>query len=118
MKLILLDAYNDVCLWAAKYVRNKINKFNPGPDKYFVLGLPTGSTPLGMYSNLIQFCKEGSVSFKYVKTFNMDEYVGIPRDHPESYHYYMWTNFFKQIDINPDNVNLLDGNAKKLRIGM
>ena len=52
----------------------------------FVLGLPTGGTPLGMYQKLVQAHKAGKVSFKYVVTFNMDEYVGIPEDHPESYH--------------------------------
>jgi len=114
MKLILLEEYNNVSEWAAKYVRNKINKFNPGPGRHFVLGLPTGSTPLGMYKKLIEFCNEGLVSFKYVETFNMDEYVGLPRDHPESYHYYMWSNFFKHIDILPENVHLLDGQAKDL----
>jgi len=114
MKLILQDKYDDVSTWAACYVRNCILKFNPGPDKYFVLGLPTGSTPLGMYKKLIAFQKEGKLSFKYVKTFNMDEYVGLPRDHTESYHYYMWSNFFKHIDIDPSNVNLLDGNADDL----
>ena len=114
MKLVLLNKYDNVSEWSAKYVRNRINNFNPGPDRHFVLGLPTGSTPLGMYKKLIQFFKEGTVSFKYVKTFNMDEYVGLPRDHPESYHYYMWSNFFKHIDILPKNVNLLDGNAADL----
>jgi len=114
MKLILLQEYNDVSEWAAKYVRNRIIKFNPGPDRHFVLGLPTGSTPLGMYKKLIEYCKEGTISFKYVETFNMDEYVGLPRDHPESYHYYMWSNFFKHIDILPENVHLLNGNADDL----
>lgn len=60
-----------------------------------------GSTPLGMYRNLVKYCEEDQISFKYVKTFNMDEYVGIPRDHPESYHYFMYENFFKHIDIDP-----------------
>lgn len=73
-----------------------------------------GSTPFGMYKKLIEFHKAGRVSFKYVKTFNMDEYVNLPREHPESYHYYMWNNFFKHIDIEPDNVHILDGNAEDL----
>ncbi|CAB3360358.1 Hypothetical predicted protein [Cloeon dipterum] len=67
-----------------------------------------------MYKKLIELFKDGKVSFKYVKTFNMDEYVGLPRDHPESYHYYMFENFFKHIDIDPKNVHLLDGNAPNL----
>uniref|UniRef100_H2Z4Y5 Glucosamine-6-phosphate isomerase n=2 Tax=Ciona savignyi TaxID=51511 RepID=H2Z4Y5_CIOSA len=111
MRLVILDDYDQVSHWAAKYVRNKIQEFNPGPEKLFVLGLPTGSTPLGMYRKLIEFYKAGSVSFKYVKTFNMDEYVNLPRDHPESYHSFMWDNFFKHIDIDPKNAHILDGNA-------
>ncbi|PNF21681.1 Glucosamine-6-phosphate isomerase [Cryptotermes secundus] len=115
MKLLILDTADKVAEWSAKYVLKRINDFNPGPDKYFVLGLPTGSTPLGMYKKLIEFHNAGKISFKYVKTFNMDEYVDLPRDHPESYHYYMWNNFFKHIDINPANVHILDGNASDLQ---
>ncbi|XP_037960705.1 glucosamine-6-phosphate isomerase [Teleopsis dalmanni] len=114
MKLVILDSADSVGLWAAKYVKKRINDFQPGPNKYFVLGLPTGSTPLGMYKNLIKFHEEGKLSFEYVKTFNMDEYVGLPRSHPESYHYFMWHNFFKHINIKPDNVHILDGNAENL----
>lgn len=67
-----------------------------------------------MYKKLIEYHKAGKISFKYVKTFNMDEYVDLPRDHPESYHYYMHNNFFKHIDIDPQNVYILDGNASDL----
>ena len=67
-----------------------------------------------MYKKLIEYHKQGQISFKYVKTFNMDEYVDLPRDHPESYHSFMWTNFFKHIDINPKNAHILDGNAQDL----
>lgn len=77
--------------WGAIYIA-KIKEFNPSPEK-FVLGLPTGSTPLQMYKRLIQFNKEGIISFKNVITFNMDEYVGLPKTHPQSYHYYMFNNF-------------------------
>lgn len=76
MRLVILDSASSVGEWAAKYVMKRILDFNPGPENYFVLGLPTGSTPLGMYKKLIEFHKAGKVSFKYVKTFNMDEYVG------------------------------------------
>lgn len=69
---------------------------------------------MGMYKKLIEYYKQGKVSFKYVKTFNMDEYVNLPRDHPESYHYYMWNNFFKHIDIEPQNAHILNGNADDL----
>lgn len=77
MRLIILDTNNEVGEWAAKYVMKRINDFKPNADKYFVLGLPTGSTPLGMYRKLVEFYNEGRVSFKYVKTFNMDEYASM-----------------------------------------
>lgn len=74
----------------------------------------SGSSPLGMYKKLVEFCNRGELSFKYVKTFNMDEYVRLDRDHPESYHSFMWENFFKHIDIDPKNAHILDGNAEDL----
>uniref|UniRef100_A0A8C3RF06 Glucosamine-6-phosphate deaminase 1 n=1 Tax=Cyanoderma ruficeps TaxID=181631 RepID=A0A8C3RF06_9PASS len=115
MKLIILENYSQASEWAAKYIRNRIVQFGPGPGRFFTLGLPTGSTPLGCYSKLVEYYRNGDLSFKYVKTFNMDEYVGLPRDHPESYHSFMWNNFFKHIDISPENVHILDGNAPDLQ---
>ncbi|XP_046970901.1 glucosamine-6-phosphate isomerase isoform X2 [Vanessa cardui] len=114
MRLIILEDASVVADWAARFVLQRITEFAPGPDRRFVLGLPTGGTPLGMYRRLIDFYKEGRISFKYVTTFNMDEYVGLPRDHPESYHYYMWNEFFKHIDIDPAHAHVLDGNAPNL----
>ncbi|XP_074649903.1 glucosamine-6-phosphate deaminase 1-like [Tubulanus polymorphus] len=114
MRLVILDNYNQVSDWAAKYIKKRIRKFNPGPDKYFTLGLPTGGTPVGTYKKLIEFYQKGEISFKYVKTFNMDEYVGLPISHPESYHTFMWENLFKHIDIKPENAHILDGNAQDL----
>lgn len=76
MRLIILEDAAKVADWTARFVMQRIKEFAPGPDRYFVLGLPTGGTPLGMYRRLIHFYKEGQISFKYVKTFNMDEYVG------------------------------------------
>ncbi|XP_027697823.1 glucosamine-6-phosphate isomerase 1 [Vombatus ursinus] len=115
MKLIILEDALQASEWAAKYIRNRIVQFQPGPTRYFTLGLPTGTTPLHCYKKLIEYYKNGDLSFKYVKTFNMDEYVGIPRDHPESFHSYMWNNFFKHIDICPTNAYILDGNASDLQ---
>ncbi|XP_058402972.1 glucosamine-6-phosphate isomerase 2 isoform X2 [Diceros bicornis minor] len=115
MRLVILDNYDLASEWAAKYICNRIIQFKPGQDRYFTLGLPTGSTPLGCYKKLIEYHKNGDLSFKYVKTFNMDEYVGLPRNHPESYHSYMWNNFFKHIDIDPNNAHILDGNAADLQ---
>lgn len=110
----LLITKHNLGKWAAHYVANKINQFNPSADRPFVLGLPTGSTPLDMYNELIELNKAGKVSFKNVVTFNMDEYVNLAEDHPESYHYYMWHNFFSHIDIKKENVHILDGNAQDL----
>lgn len=115
MRLVILDDYDKTSEWAARYIKKRIHDFKPGPEKYFTLGLPTGSTPLGTYKKLIEFHKQGNLSFKYVKTFNMDEYVGLPRDHEESYHSFMWNNFFKHIDIDPKNAHILDGNAEDLQ---
>ena len=111
MRLIIEPDYALVSKWAANYVAAHINAANPTPEKPFVLGCPTGSSPLGLYRELIRLNKEGRVSFRNVVTFNMDEYCGIPRDHEQSYHTFMWTNFFNQIDILPENVNILNGNA-------
>ena len=110
MRVIITD--KSVGDWAAVYVARKINEFKPTEDRPFVLGLPTGGTPLAMYRRLIQMNKDGIVSFKNVVTFNMDEYVGLTPDNDQSYHYYMHKNFFDHIDIKKENINILDGTAK------
>lgn len=109
MRLVIQSNYEDMSLWAAAYVVSAIR--NAPEGKPFVLGLPTGSTPLGMYRELARLNREGKVSFRNVVTFNMDEYAGLPETHPESYHSFMWNNFFSHIDIPAGNVNILDGNA-------
>jgi glucosamine-6-phosphate deaminase len=114
MRILIHEHYQSLSKWTAYYVASKINAFNPTPEKPFVLGLPTGSSPLGTYAELIELVKQGDLSFQNVVTFNMDEYVGITEDHPESYHYYMYKNFFSHIDILEENINILDGNAKDL----
>lgn len=112
MRLIIEPNYADLSRWAGNYVAARINAAKPTAEKPFVLGLPTGSSPLGMYRRLVELYKEGKVSFKNVVTFNMDEYVGIPRDHEQSYWTFMHTNFFNHIDIPAENVNILNGNAE------
>lgn len=114
MRLIIQPDYQNVSEWAANYVAAKIKNANPTPEKPFVLGLPTGSSPLGVYRHLIKLHKDGVISFKNVITFNMDEYVGLAREHSQSYYTFMWTNFFSHIDILPENANLLDGCAEDL----
>ena len=76
------------------------------------LGRPTGSTPLGTYRELIKLYQAGKLSFENVITFNMDEYIGLDEKHPQSYHYFMWENFFKHINIKKENINMLDGMTK------
>ncbi len=114
MRLIIQPDTNQMAQWAANYVAAKINKAKPTPEKPFKLGLPTGSSPMKMYAALIKLYETGNVSFKNVITFNMDEYVGLPADHPQSYHTFMWTNFFNHIDIKKENVHILDGMADDL----
>ncbi|MDR2859163.1 MAG: glucosamine-6-phosphate deaminase [Mediterranea sp.] len=114
MRLIIQPDYKTISQWAANYVAASINKAQPTPQKPFVLGLPTGSSPLGMYNALIELKERGIVSFKNVVTFNMDEYVGLPQEHPESYYSFMWNNFFSRVDVTRSNVNILNGNAADL----
>ena len=114
MRLIPLITPAQVGRWSAAYIVNKINAFNPTADKPFVLGLPTGGTPLTTYKELIKLHQAGDVSFEHVVTFNMDEYVGIDKDHPESYRTFMYSNFFNHVNIQDKNVNLLNGNAEDL----
>lgn len=114
MRVIIEPNYQLVSKWAANYVASKINAAKPTAEKPFVLGCPTGSSPLGMYHELIELNKQGKVSFENVVTFNMDEYVGLPKEHPESYYSFMWNNFFSHIDIKKENVHILNGNAEDL----
>jgi glucosamine-6-phosphate deaminase len=116
MRVIIEPNYELASKWAANYVAKKINMYKPTESKSFVLGLPTGSSPLGMYKELIKLNNEAVVSFQNVVTFNMDEYVNIPEEHPESYHSFMWNNFFGHIDIKKENVNILNGNAPDLEV--
>ena len=112
MRLIIHSDYEELSRWTAGYIAGQINA--AGKEKNFVLGLPTGSSPLGAYRELIAMHKQGILSFANVITFNMDEYVGLPKDHPQSYYRYMWDNFFSHIDIDKNNVHILDGMAENL----
>ena len=114
MRLIIESDYSKMSKWAAEHVIARINAANPTPEKTFVLGLPTGSSPEGMYAELVKANKEGRVSFKNVLTFNMDEYVNLPEDHPESYHSFMARNLFDHIDCPKENIHILNGNAPDL----
>ena len=112
MKIIIRDSAKEGSLWAAHYIAQRINEKAAVTDKPFVIGLCTGSTPIETYAELIRMVKAGEVSFKNVISFNMDEYVGLPESHPESYHSFMHHNLFDHIDEKPENIHILNGNAK------
>src|SRR6056297_2181774 len=86
---------------AAEIVKNQIVA---KPD--CVLGLPTGSSPLGMYEQLIEIYKRGELDFSSVKTFNLDEYIGLDTDHPQSYHQFMEENFFQHVNLKSENTHM------------
>ena len=114
MILIIEIYYKKLSVLSVRHVVERINAFGPTEERPFVLGLPTGSSPEGMYAELVKANREGRVSFRHVITFNMDEYVGLPENHPESYHSFMRRNLFDHIDILPENIHILNGNAEDL----
>ena len=114
MRIIIKKDTDEVGKWAADYIITKLKNANASREKPFVLGLPTGSSPLPVYMEFIRRSKAGEISFKNVITFNMDEYVGLSENHSERYHYFMFENLFNHIDIPKENINILNGNAKDL----
>lgn len=114
MRLIIKPDYQEMSSFAAELIIDRIAAAKPTKEKPFVLGLPTGSTPVGMYECLVKAYKEGRISFRNVITFNMDEYVALPEEHPESYHSFMRRNLFDYVDCPEENINILDGNAPDL----
>lgn len=114
MRIVIKETKADTGKWTADYINDKIKAFAPTPDRPFVMGLPTGSSPMPVYEEWIRRYKAGEISFKNVVTFNMDEYVNLPEDHSESYHSFMYENLFNHIDIPAENINILNGNAADL----
>ena len=114
MRVIINKTDGQGSVWAAKHIAAAIKAKAAVTDKPFVLGLPTGGTPIATYKELIRMYQAGEISFKNVITFNMDEYVGLDEKHPESYHSFMHRNFFDHVDIPAENINILDGNAPDL----
>ncbi len=114
MRVIIEKNSENGSKWAANYIVSRIKAKAAVTDKPFVLGLPTGGTPVATYKELIRMYQAGEVSFKNVITFNMDEYVGLPEEHPESYHSFMARNFFDHVDVPKENINILNGNAEDL----
>ncbi len=114
MRIIIKKTREEIGKWTADYILGRIREFNPAPDRPFVLGLPTGSSPMPVYEEWIRQYRAGKASFRNVVTFNMDEYVDLPVEHPESYHAFMYRNLFDHIDIPEENIHILDGNAGDL----
>jgi len=114
MRVIIESDYELICEWVVSYIHQKIIQSNPTKEKPFILGLPTGSTPIGVYRGLIKLYQKNEISFENVVTFNMDEYVGLEPSNIQSYNYFMHDNFFNHINIPKENINLLDGLADDL----
>jgi len=111
MRVVIQENYDKMSKWTANYIAKKINDHKE--ERPFVLGLPTGSSPIGVYEELVRMNKAGEVSFANVVTFNMDEYVGLPREHDQSYWYFMHYYFFDHlVDMKPENINILNGLAE------
>jgi glucosamine-6-phosphate deaminase len=108
MRVVIQENYDKMCKWAADYIAAKIKAHKE--DRPFVLGLPTGSSPIGVYKELARQNQAGELSFANVVTFNMDEYLGLPHEHDQSYWYFMHDNFFNHlVDMKPENINILNG---------
>ncbi len=106
MHIIVRENAQEICEVAAALVRAQLLR-----KPNCVLGLPTGSTPLPLYAELARLAAAGQADFSQVTTFNLDEYVGLPREHEQSYHNFMWTNLFSKIGVRPEQVNLPSGIA-------
>jgi len=107
MQIKPVNSYDEMCKLAAEMVAKQI-KDKPN----IVLGFATGSTPLGMYRELVKMYREGELDLSQVITFNLDEYLGLTPEHPQSYHYYMYDNFFKHVNIKKENIHIPKGDTK------
>ena len=107
MRVLITDSYDQMGLEAAKIVAGQIY-LKPNS----VLGLATGSTPLSMYERLVAVHRTVGLDFSEVTTFNLDEYIGMGPDNPQSYHYFMQEHFFKHINIKPENIHIPNGMAQ------
>ncbi|MFH1824154.1 MAG: glucosamine-6-phosphate deaminase [Candidatus Firestonebacteria bacterium] len=109
MEVIVKENVEEMSKLGAEIVAEVLNgKKSP------VLGLATGSTPVKMYKELIRMNKEGKMDFSNVRSFNLDEYVGVEESHSQSYHYFMWENLFKHINIKKENTNVPNGIAEDI----
>lgn len=107
MEIVIQKSAEEAARIGARIVARQIQR---KPNT--VLGLATGSTPLGLYRELIRLHREEGLDFSKVRTFNLDEYIGLSFDHPMSYHHFMWENLFRHLNIAKKNVHIPDGLAK------
>ena len=110
MEVVVMPSYEAMSLAAAKLVADVLNA---KPNA--VLGMATGSTPLGVYQELVRMHREEGLDFAQVTTFNLDEYVGLQRQHPQSYHYFMHENFFRHVNVSPGNIYIPSGTTSNYR---
>lgn len=101
MKIIKVKDYKELSVEASKIIANLLKEKNDA-----VLGLATGSTPIGLYQNLIKLYQNNEISFEHVKSFNLDEYCGLPKNHKESYYTFMHRNLFDHVDMKEENINI------------
>ena len=109
MLLTVKKDYDGISKAAAELVAKQIKE---KPDA--VIGFTSGSTPLGLYKELIRMHNDEGLSFANIISFNLDEYIGLPAEHNQSYHYFMWENLFRHIDIVPEKVHIPDGMAANI----
>src|SRR5438067_10499326 len=104
MEVVIRENYNEMSKLAAQSVAELLNT---KPNA--VLGMATGSTPLGLYQELVRMHERGELDFSRVMTYNLNEYVGLPSNHPQSYGYFMEENFFRHVNVQPQNINVPSG---------
>jgi glucosamine-6-phosphate deaminase len=109
MRIVIAKDYDDLSKKAANILASQIT-LKPNS----VLGLATGSTPMGAYSELLRIYKQGDINFTEVVTFNLDEYYGLDKENSQSYYYFMMENLFKHVNINKSNIHIPNGRAKDI----
>ena len=112
MRVIIKPDYEQVTDWAATYIAYRINRARPTPVKPFVLGLPMGDTPKGMYKKLVELNRAGKLSFANVVIFCMNEFIGLEKNAPQSCQSYMDEYLLKHVDTKAANIYILDGRTK------
>jgi len=111
MILEILDTYEKMSDRAAEIFKESVNR-NPE----IVLGLPTGSSPVGMYKRICDDYKRGELDLSQTTTFNLDEYIGLPPEHEQSYHHFMATHLFNCVNLRPENIHLPHASAEKKQV--